>query len=56
MSNEKQIAALISAGADPVLVSKMTTFPAPRAAAPAKPEPVVEEPKVKERKSRKKGD
>ena len=52
MTTEKQIAALITAGADPVLISKMTQLPP---AQPAKvAEPVEEEP-VKERKGRRKG-
>lgn len=54
--NDKQTAALIAAGADPVLISKLTLIPAPVAAKVVEAaETVVEEAK-KNRKSRKKGD
>lgn len=54
MTTEKQIAALITAGADPVLISKFQQFPpAPKKAETA--EPIVEEATVKERKGRRKG-
>lgn len=53
MTTEKQIAALIQAGADPVLISKMRTFP-PSVVAPIvkAAEEIVEEVKEK-RKTRK---
>ena len=53
MTTEKQIAALIQAGADPVLISKMRTFP-PSVVAPIvkAAEEIVEEVKEK-RKPRK---
>lgn len=54
MTNEKQIAALIAAGADPVLIGKIQQLPAPaKAKIVEAAEEVVEE--IKERKGRKKG-
>lgn len=54
MTTEKQLAALITAGADPVLISKFQQFPpAPKKAEPA--EPIVEEVAPKERRGRRKG-
>ena len=54
MTTEKQIAALISAGADPILISKIQQLPPPSVAKIVEAaEEIVEEVK-KERKSRKK--
>lgn len=54
MTTEKQIAALIQAGADPVLISKMQQLPPAPKPAEAVAETAEEEP-VKERKGRRKG-
>lgn len=53
MTTEKQIAALIQAGADPVLISKLRTFP-PAVVAPIveAAEEIVEE--VKEKRGKRK--
>lgn len=55
MSTEKQVAALIAAGADPVLVSKIQQLPAPKVAKIVAAAEEVAEEVIKERKGRKKG-
>lgn len=54
MTTEKQLAALITAGADPVLISKFQQFP-PASKKVESAEPIAEEATVKERKVRRKG-
>ncbi len=54
MNDDKHIAALIAAKADPVLISKFQRFPPAPKAVEVAPEPVIEEAK-KEKKIRKKG-